>query len=490
MEVTIKTKIKELFNHGFIYGLTSSFQSALGFVLLPILTDYYTPEEFGIYSIILLVSTLASAFFYFGATSALARFYFDEDSDLYKKQIVSSALFITLIGAFTLISVSIIFGNYLSVLLFDSTIYYLHIVLACCGTAFTFLLNLMTLLLRYQKRSRFFMKITIFGVLLNFLITYILLSALSYGLLAPLYGTLVSSMLCFFLILANQIRNLTIILQFTLIRKILNFGLQSSLAGFLFYLLDYIDRLILKDLVPMSDVGIYSLGAKIAAFISIILIVPFSLVWAPMRMEYARNKNNNSFTVKVLSYLSILGFIIISISSLFAEELMSVVFDNKEYSDAAKVFPIIMLALLFLGFQNIVDFGIYLHEKIFFYSIISLISLIFNVTMNYWLIPHFGYIASAYNTLFTYFISTLLVYLISSRYHKIRYEWNRITIPLIIVIAIIFLRINLDISILFTFIQKIGITFISLLFIIFFWLDKSEKEAIIVFYKNKINKVN
>ena len=51
MEITIKTKIKELLNHGLIYGLTSSLQSILGFVLLPILTIYYTPEEFGIYSI-------------------------------------------------------------------------------------------------------------------------------------------------------------------------------------------------------------------------------------------------------------------------------------------------------------------------------------------------------------------------------------------------------------------------------------------------------
>ena len=142
MEVAIKTKIKELLNHGLIYGLTSSLQSILGFVLLPILTAYYTAEEYGIYSIILLVSALASAFFYFGASSALARFYFDEDSDLYRKKIASSALFITLAGALLLISLSIIFGNYLSVLLFDSTIYYLHIVLACCGAAFVFLLTL------------------------------------------------------------------------------------------------------------------------------------------------------------------------------------------------------------------------------------------------------------------------------------------------------------------------------------------------------------
>ena len=484
MEVTIKTKIKELLNHGLIYGLTSSLQSILGFILLPILTVYYTPKEFGIYSIILLVSALASALFYFGASSSLARFYFDEDSDLYRKKIASSALFVTVAGASLLISVSIIFSNYLSFLIFDSTIYYLHIVLACSGAAFGFLLNLMTLLLRYEKRSGLFMKVILFGVLLNFGITYVLLSTFSYGILAPLYGTLLSSMLCFFLILANKLSDFTIKLQSSHIIKILSFGLQSSVAGFLFYLLSYLDRLILKELVPMSDVGIYSLGYRIALVINVLVIVPFNLIWAPMRMEYASNNNNQEFTVKVFSYLSIIGFILISISILFAEDLMSLVFVNKEFSSASKVFPVVMLALLIYGFQNIVDFGIYLHKKVFFYSIIALIGIAFNVIMNYWLIPHFGYIASPYIILLTYLLTTLLIYLVSSYYHKIKLEWTRIIIPLFVVVVLYYIIIFVDTSNLITFAPKIVIIVILLLSILFFWFNKHEK----IVFKNFIKK--
>lgn len=478
MEITIKTKIKELLNHGLIYGLTSSMQSILGFVLLPILTAYYTPEEYGIYSIILLVSALSSAFFYFGASSALARFYFEEDSDLYRKKIASSALFVTLAGALLLILVSVIFGNYLSVLLFDYNIYYLHIVLACCGAAFTFLLHLMTLLLRYQKRSGLFMKVTLFGVLLNFGITYILLSTYSYGLLAPLYGTLLSSMLCFFLILVNKLSDFTVKLQSSYTSKILNFGLQASASGFLFYFLDYIDRLILKELVPMSDVGIYSLGYKIAAVINVMLILPFSLIWAPMRMEYVSNNNNQEFTEKIFSYLSMTGFILISISILFAEDLMSLVFVNKEFSDAAKVFPVIMLAFLFYGFQNIIDLGIHLTNKIYFFSIVALIVIAFNVIMNYWLIPYFGYMASAYVTCFTYIISTSLIYLISYRYYKIKLEWYRIWWPLAILI-ILFYFINYTTTFhSYSLLKKIFIIIFLAFLFVFYWLTKKEQKSI------------
>ena len=175
-------------------------------------------------------------------------------------------------------------------------------VLGCCGAAFGFLLNLMTLVLRYQKRSTSFMVITLFGVALNFGITYVLLSVFSYGILAPLFGTLFSSTLCFILLFATNLSGLTIRLKSSHIKKIIIFGLQASASGFLFYLLDYVDRLILKDLSSMSDVGVYSLGAKIGALINITLLLPFSLIWSPMRMEYLNEENNKEFSGQILLF--------------------------------------------------------------------------------------------------------------------------------------------------------------------------------------------
>ena len=115
----------------------------------------------------------------------------------------------------------------------------------------------------------------------------------------------------------------------------------------------------------------------------------------------------------------------------------------------------------------------------------NLIGIAFNVIMNYWLIPHFGYMVSAYITLFTYFLTTLLIYLVSSYYHQIKYEWVRIIIPLFVVVAMHYLKVYVDITNLITFAQKIFITFTLLLFIIFFWLDKSEKLV----FKNFIKKL-
>ena len=45
--MTLNKKLKEVLKHSFIYGLTSSLQTVVGFIMLPILTVYFTPEIFG-----------------------------------------------------------------------------------------------------------------------------------------------------------------------------------------------------------------------------------------------------------------------------------------------------------------------------------------------------------------------------------------------------------------------------------------------------------
>ena len=112
-----------MFSQGFLYGITSSLHGLLSFFLLPLLTVYYTTEEFGIYSIIILTSSILGAFFYFGASSALGRFYFDKKSLDHVNAVISATLFITLLGALIYIIISIVFGSYISVMLFGSDLY-------------------------------------------------------------------------------------------------------------------------------------------------------------------------------------------------------------------------------------------------------------------------------------------------------------------------------------------------------------------------------
>jgi O-antigen/teichoic acid export membrane protein len=478
--ISVFQKLKEVFKHSLVYGLTSSLQSFLGFILLPILTNYYTTEIFGVYSILLLLSAFASAIFYLGASTALGRFYYEEDSILFRQKMATTSIIVTLVGALLLIILGFIFSDFLSFKLFNSYRYATPIELIFTASALGFLSNLMTLLIRYQKKSMLFFYITMFGIALNFFTTMLLLTRFDFGILAPIYGLLLGNSLCLIILFYININLISFKLEKSHFKKVFIFGIQSSIASLLFYILEWVDRLIIKDLLNLSQVGVYSLGYRLGAIINIIVIMPFSLIWAPIRMQYSNNINSGALTSKVLSYYTIIGVIIIYISILFGKELMLLFFKNKAYADSAAVFPIIMLALLFYGYQNILDYGIYLYKKVYFYIIIALAAIVINISLNLWLIPVYGYIASAFVTLITYVVTSSLVYLISNKYHRITIEWRRVLWPIIFLVAsyIFIYYFNCH-----NILLKLCFLIISLILFILFWLDRKEINYLKTFMK-------
>lgn len=475
--------MKELFKHGIVYGLTSSLQNLLAFILLPLLTIYYSATDFGVYSIILLSGTLANAIFYLGVGSALGRYYYDVDSDKYRNDIITTSIIIAGMGAFLLITLALTFSEKLSLFLFNDIVYSKHLLFAFVGTAFSFLLNILTLVLRYDKKSILFMIVSVSAVCINFIITYVLLTKYNFGILAPILGTMISNFLSFVFLIFFYLNRLSGSVCKSNIKLLLLFGLQSSITGIFFFLLDWVDRLIIRDLLPMADVGIYSLGYRIGSMINVILILPFSLVWAPVRMQYVKKENNRIFVQNVTSYFLMLGMTLVFLATIFSDVFMNLFFTNKEYSGAEMVFPITMMATLIFGLQNIVDFGIYFHNKLYFYIIISLIGLIFNVAMNYILIPRFGYIAAAYVTLLTYLLTTSLIYVVSNRYYKISFEWKRIVAPLLVVFFGYFLVHNTSVFNENGGTKKILFSILTLILIFKYWLKIEEKEKMVGLFR-------
>lgn len=478
------SKLKQLLNHSVIYGLTSSMQSVLAFVLLPILTSYYSTELFGIYSIILVVTSFASAIFYLGASSALGRFYHEDPSENYSRSIITATLMLTAFGAVLLILIAIITGKWLSILLFSSDKYYLHIVLGLSSGALTFIFNALTLIIRYQKKSFLFFTISISGVLINFIVTYVLLSVFGFGILAPILGTITAYLINILILLNQQKQYLTFNVDKNHFKLLLKFGLPLCISGLTFYLLDWADRFIIKDLLDLSTVGVYSLGARLAILMNVLFITPFTMVWAPLRMEYKNNPDSNKLLTKVMSYFTIIGICIVLPFILFSDFIIGVFFPNPDYIGVARLIPILLLAQLVFGYQNIVDYGIYIKNKTKFYIFVSLIGIVINVLLNYLLIPKFGYIAAAYITLLTYLISSSLIYLISSRYYLFTIEWKRVLIPIcysFLVYSLVNFSFILDNYLIRIFILALSL---SLLWII--WLNNEERAILM----NKFRRLN
>ncbi len=274
-------------------------------------------------------------------------------------------------------------------------------------------------------------------------------------------------------------------LEIVYLKMILNFGIQTSVASLLYYILDWSDRILIKNLLNISDAGIYSLGYKLGSIMNVFIIMPFALVWAPLRMRLAKNVNLSIFTGKVVSYYTIVGVMVMVSAILFGGDVMNLIFINKSYASAAKIFPIIMFSLFFYGYQNIVDYGIYLNQKVHFYILISTFAILFNVIMNFWLLPIWGFIAAAYITLFTYIITSTSIYVISNIYFNIKVEKKRVLCALFIVPVLYQFIYSFSIN---NFCIKLCVLFIVYFLIFKYWLNKNERSYLTKLAANFIRK--
>lgn len=483
----MKDKILRLVNDGLVYGLAFSLQSLLSIILLPILTDYYSPDLYGVYNIIILVSGILSTIFYFGASSALGRYYYDEDSDFYRTQIISATFFITLFGAIILILIGYFFSDLISLKLFNSIEFSNPIFLSFTATSFNFLVGVFSLLVRYLKKPLFFLIIIIFGTLLNFIVTYVLLEYYNYGIEAPIIGQLVANILLFAALFVKYIRLLTVKINNIFLHKIFKFGIPIAFSSLIYFFVDGVDRFLIKELLDIRQVGIYALVYSLGRVINVFLVSPFAMVWAPLRMEYFNKTDDSSFrglNTLVTSYYTILGVFIIFFLTLFGENLLKLFFSNESYYEGFKILPIILFSFFLHGYQNILDFGIYQNNKTKFYLYISTFSLILNVTLNLWLIPKYGIFAAACTTLTTYLFNIFILYQISNFYYKVSYEISRVFFPIFILVITFCIITLYNVSIIY----KFSIFILFILWIYNFWLLSKEKNVLINLFKSVTNK--
>ena len=414
-------KLKNYIFHGLVYGFGSAFDAIVGFLVLPIYTLNFSTEEYGIFSFLILISTFASSIFYFGATSALTRSYFDYNNLEDRKKVVATSLYITLFGAIMQISLGLIFSEQLSIILFKTAIYKYHIILILISSALLFINQFFYLLLRLLLKSIHIVSVSIFSSAIFLLTLWILLTYYEYGILSPVIAFNISYSIGTIILLFICRNYFSLIPKKREFKIQLIFGLPQLFIGFSYYTIDWIDRFFINEYLSLGDVGVYSFGYKISMIIHMIFIIPFSKVWATIRSENL-NRNIEGLSSKILTYYYLIGSILALLVVIFIKEFFMIFSRNIDYDSAQYVVPFVIFAHLLYGMINILDLGIFKYRKPIYTAIILIIHIPINIILNFILVPKFGYYGAALSTLITYFLLSMTVAYIANRLLKVNYE--------------------------------------------------------------------
>lgn len=472
-KLSVKEKIKFLFRDSIFFGGLRAVSMLFPLLTIPILTRYFSVENYGLYDSLLVLGVFISSILVFGQDSAVARWFYEVDDLNSKKKIVSESLIIQLVFTILIIPILLIYRAELASFYLKNS-NYSQLVLLILVYSILLLFNNFTInILKWTYDRKKYAIISILKPLLIFsslLLVIIssgdLVTFLIYNNIALLITTTVGFIFCRkWLIIPNKLEYF---------KKMLYYGFPLGLLASTVTLMPAIQRNMIAVFLDLYSVGIYALAFKIAAIVVMVDGI-FHMAWGPFSMSIFKEKDAEfvyNAVLKIFFLITIFTVFIIRLTSPVLIELLG----TSEYFEAITLILPLCLALMINGITGITGIGISLSMKSYLNLIPFIISALLLTGLLYYLTPKFQLKGVAYSLL----IANLAKMIITSYIARKVYKEIRIKFELILVFYIMFgilyyCFFTIDVGV----VMNLILVFTTLLIIIFLFFNKFEREYIL-----------
>jgi O-antigen/teichoic acid export membrane protein len=442
------------------YSAGNIFIRSASFLLLPLYSNLITPVEFGIYSVIMSFYAVFSVLFQGGLQSAISKFYIERDE---KTEIFSVIINIIVAwGALIVLSV-FIFSSFYSKVFFNtdtySGLFQLITVSLYIETIVFFILHLFKTQEEAFKAVIYSSAGAALNILLNVVFVYIYNQGIEGIIKAQLYSTILTLIILLPYFKANYKFDLQRFFKTSYFKPLIFFSIPVFLSGLFSALVDVADRFIINDLLGEQQTGIYSFAYRIAMVMNI-FVISFRTAFTPFSINlYSTGDYSKRLGNVLLNLISIGAVIVMSVSffadDLFDLKLFDVVLFTPEYKSGIIILPYILTGYFFSAMMSFYSLYPYISGKSYHFLFSDFLSFGVNIVMNLVLIPTAGIVGAALATLFAFLTGAVYLYTVSAGRIKIDYDRNKIAIVLLS--AVILLNFGLYMDYFFLDIILVGI---------------------------------
>lgn len=458
-----------LIKNTIIFAIGNFATKLITFLLVPLYTNVLSTEQFGTVDLLYTICSFLIPLFSFNITEAILRFSLDKNSKTNKIMsiamvsilflIVSSTIMIPILGLFS------DFSNY-------KLLFYLYMI--TFGASQIFLINLKG----QEKLKLFSIGNFIYALsvsILNIVFLLILKMNINGYFIAYIIANVITIIYGFvFGKISNTLRNF----QFdkTLFKDMIKYSLILIPTSFMWWIMNFLDRIMVTNYISLSANGIYAVSYKIPTILSVVSSI-FTQAWLFSAIKEKDSEDNSSYTNNVFNFMAFGTIIVGSILLIIIKPLFNV-YVSKDFFEAWKYVPYLMIGYVFLNLSTFISTSYSVHKdsKGFLFS--AVVGAIVNCIFNFILIPRFGISGAASATLISY-ISVFIYRLFDTKkYLTIKIE-KRFVISVILMAVISLL---LYVQNLYTSIIQI------ILIIIIFYVYRSCWLPIINTFRKKLQK--
>ncbi len=420
----VRGQLTRLGKHSLIYGLGGLVSRILGLLLLPLYTRYLSPSDYGKVETLIAFTLVIGIFLRMGITSALFRFYFDSPEPAHRRLVLRTSFWFTMSMATLGLVAGLALSPQISQLLFGTPDDWELVAASVVNLWVNMNYEQLTSLFRLEERSTAFVSASLANIFLTVAATLILVVGLDAGPLGVIVGNFAGTLIVYLALVGYRREQLGLQFDRGLLREMNRFGVPLMPTALFLWVTNFSDRLFLVKLADTAEVGLYSVGVRIASAM-VLLLTAFRLAWPAFAYSIDDDREARHTYAYVLTYLVLVTTWVATGLTLLSPWIVDWL-ATPEFSTASRVVGPLTFAAVAFGGYIVVAIGVGRARRTQFNWVVTGAAAAVNVALNLILIPPYGMMGAAIATIAAYATMFAGMSWWSQRIYRVPYQWRRV----------------------------------------------------------------
>jgi O-antigen/teichoic acid export membrane protein len=391
----ILKKLKSFSKDTLYYGMSSVLSRLVGFLLVPLYTQYLSPSDYGIMTLLGFYTLFYSPISHLGLQGAMFRYVGMAKSEKEEGIIISSAFKVILINSFIFTIASILLIKPLESFLLKSYDYSILLYLTIISSFFSSLAQVLYSFLRIKRKVKKIFYLNLIKIFFGVILSIYLIAYQGLGISGAIYSLFFTSIVSFILVLLMVKLPIKHKLDFLYLKNMLRYGLPNLPKYLQAIIMMLFGQYYLSETLSVDDLGYYAIAWKFCLPL-VVLYTVIGTSWNAYKFDLLKDKNTSKEIFSQFSnYKIILYCFVFLLICLWGEDAL-ISFTAKEFHNASSFVSYLCLIPLFTALYQAVSTYISFGEKQILNPFIGTIGLVITISMSLLLIPHYSIIGAVF----------------------------------------------------------------------------------------------
>jgi O-antigen/teichoic acid export membrane protein len=432
-------KLLDLLSDAAVYGISSMLSRLVGLLLLPLLTRYLAPAEYGVLVMLSVVSMLFAPLARMGMTNAIFRRFNLEKDPRARSEVLVTGLVSVTCTSLVLLAIGMVFaGPIARVIVGDPGALALVRVSLLSATA-TAIGMVPFVSLRAARRVKTAAMVNVSKVGISMLVTVWLLVVWQQGIWAVVWATLFSEVALTLAQLVLTSSSFRAGFDWATWKRMASYGLPFVPHHLQAVGVQMFGLYMVREMLGLGAAGVFGVATRFASPITFI-VGSVQQSWVPYKFQiHAEDADPQKFFESSFTYyVAALSYLWVGVA-LWGPEAVRLIAGAK-FHDAAFLIWAVALIPVAQGLYFMSGTGIELSDNTRPLPLVSLAGLVVVVAAAFLLVPWMDAMGAALATSIGWLVMTVMLYTLSQRRFAIFYDWS--TIARFVAMATVFVAVG------------------------------------------------